>query len=177
MGLSKRETRSFGAGLALGLALAFAAFLIGSIAFAEFSCDYLGEGNTYHIWLPKSVTAYFSEETINLEFLMPQGNVLAVTGRVGRSGIGDLRCGSSREHGYFVSMTWREAVLLATSNTPITTFQQLRGQGKIMVVPNGIDKMQKLAEAEGTLPMDDGQPVPSGIQGDFGKYKSAAEGE
>ncbi|MCX8194810.1 MAG: hypothetical protein N3G22_01755 [Candidatus Micrarchaeota archaeon] len=150
-------------------------FFVGSIAIAEFSCDYLTEGNAYYIWLPKSVSSYFEGERINLEFIMPHGGILKINGVVKPGEIGELRCGNPYEHSYFVSMTWREALELATSDKPITTFMRLKNSGKIIVSPKGIDKFEKLLAAQQTLVEDDGEPVPQHVQEQFSKYKEGSK--
>jgi hypothetical protein len=172
--MAKRESRLPPVAIVLVLAslAAFSLFLVGTTVLPAVTCEEISDGDHF-IWLPKNVTRYFEGDRINLHFLLPQGKTMDVHGTVKDSGIENVVCGSPREHDYFVSMTWIEALALTGSNKPITDFMAFRQQGRVVVAPNSVEKLEKLSAAERTLPASDAEPVPAWIQALFDKYRAS----
>ena len=163
---------------AIAITVCLAAFLIfsvGTVVLPDFYCGmYEKNDSTYFVWLPKNVSDYFAGDNINLHFIMPYGNKLDVYGAVNEREISPIHCGAPYGHDYAVSMTWREALALTGSNQPIRDFVRMWDDGKIIIAPRGIDKLNKLQFARNTLLNYDDEPVPEHVQKQFEKYRGNA---
>ena len=124
-----------------------------------------------YVWLPKSVGEVFDGSTINLHFSTIRGKI-DVWGKVQNGRIAPLRCGRSQNYDYEIWMSDVDAISLATSDEPISTFQQLRRGGRIEVDANGEENERRLEDAE-ALENEDDEPVPGTIQGFFGAFGTA----
>jgi len=127
-------------------------------------CNDLDKADNYYIWLPKSVSNFFNNEKINLDFKVAQGLNFGINGIVKEQRITNIKCGIAEDYSYFVSMSDRNAIELATSDKPITTFVKLWRAGGITVKPKDVEKEVKLREAETLLTKNDNEPVPDEIQ-------------
>lgn len=127
-------------------------------------CDDLNKTEGNFIWLPRSVSNFFYNEKINLDFEVARGLNLIINGIVKEQRITDIKCGIAEDYGYWVSMSDRNAIKLATSDKPITTFVRLWKTDEINVKPKNVEKEVKLREAETLLTKNDNEPVPDEIQ-------------
>jgi len=125
-----------------------------------------------YVWIPNSVSQVFDESTINLHFSTIKGNQINIWGEVQNGKISPLHCGRSNNYDYEVWMSDLNAIELATSDKPITTFQNLRRQGQIRIEANG-EKNQQRLDAASVLENRDNEAVPQSIQDFFGSIHTA----
>jgi len=162
------------------ISIAFALFLlIGAIAIsavgvtelykqiAPKSCEEFKQVG--YIWLPKDVSKVFLNDTILLHFSMINGKTVTVAGMVSDGKISELSCLPASAHDFEVSMSDINALELATSMKPISTFVRLWRTGSILIEPNGKENQVKLAYAD-QLMTNDSEPVPEFIRNIFGKF-------
>lgn len=135
------------------------------------SCDQIPLEGKY-IWLPNSVSEIFEDSIINLHFNTMRGNEISLYGYVSGQKIQNMKCGRSQNYDYEVWMSDLNAIALATSNKPITTFQQLRREGQIKVKANGEENKQRLNDAD-ILETQDDEAVPGSIQNFFKSIRTA----
>ena len=122
-----------------------------------------------YIWLPEDVSGLFMNDSVILHFSMLNGNEITGYGIVKKGRIGDLRCEPYPHHDYEVWMSDLNALELATSEKPITTFVRLWRSGQIRMKANGQENEMKLAYAD-QLVAQDQEPVPEGIRKMFGRF-------
>jgi hypothetical protein len=122
-----------------------------------------------YIWLPKDVSNIFMEDRIVLHFSMINGNEITVYGTVKSGAISKLQCDPFSNHDFEVWMSDLNALELATSEKPITTFVTLWRNDQIRLKANGKDNEKKLAYAD-QLVARDNEPVPVRIRNIFNKF-------
>lgn len=149
--------------------------VVGTIAVNEFymdnfpkSCEEFVGRNSF-IWLPEKVSDVFYGDIIILHFSMINGNNITIHGVVADSEITSLRCGRTSDYDFEVWMSDINAMELATSTKPVTTFVRLWRTGEIKIEPNGKENEMKLEYADQLMAQDD-EPVPEWIRSIFGKY-------
>lgn len=125
-----------------------------------------------YIWLPGQVSDVFYERRINLQFNMINGNTILVNGIVDNDRITQLKCGSSTDYDFNVTMSDLDALKLATSTTPILEFRNLMKAGSIKIVPKDSSKYtpQILEEMADRMIEDGEEPVPFGIRNYFRQF-------
>jgi hypothetical protein len=160
--------------------LALAALLIGSVVvgtiavteqykeIAPSSCEGFVSRNSY-IWLPRAVSDVFDGDMVILHFSMVNGNEITVNGMVYRGAIVGLECGRTEDYDFEVWMSDLNALELATSEKPVTTYVRLWRSGEIRMEANGPENEMKLTYADMLLAQDD-EPVPEWIRLMFGRY-------
>jgi len=162
-------------GLVLLAALLIGSTMVGVITLNELykntapkSCEeFLACSN--FIWLPKNVSNLLYGDRINLHFHMVNGHEISVNGIVEKGAIKHLKCGRAADYDFEVWMSDVNAIQLATSTKPITTFVTLWRAGQIKVQPNGKENERKLAYAD-QLVAQDNEPVPEWIRNIFRRY-------
>jgi hypothetical protein len=149
--------------------------VVGTIAVNDYyrqhaptSCDEFIMRNSF-IWLPEKVSDVFYGKKVILHFSMINGNNITVNGVVSESEITDLHCGRSADYDYEIWMSDLNALELATSTKPVTTFVRLWRSGQIKIKPNGSENELLLSKADLLLSQDD-EPVPEWIRNIFGRY-------
>jgi hypothetical protein len=154
--------------IALLLLISSAAAIIATSDSIEYYCV---EENVRHgyIWLPARVSDLFLGGKVNLHFSMPNGNRYDIYGTVQDQEISGLHCGASAEYDYDVSMGYMDALHLATSTKPVTTFVGLWRSGNIILEANGQENQEKL-DNTGLLVSTDDEPVPEPIRSLFLPY-------
>jgi hypothetical protein len=135
---------------------------------APSSCKEFVYRNSF-IWLPEKVSEIFIEDRIILHFSMLNGEDITVNGIVKKGRISELQCEPFAHHDFEVWMGDLNALELATSEKPITTFVKLWRRGQIKLEANGEDNQKKLEYAD-QLVGKDNEPVPEWIRNIFSKY-------
>ncbi len=126
-------------------------------------------GRNYFIWLPEKVSDVLYGDVVILHFSMIDGNSITIHGVVEDSAIARLRCGRTPDYDFEVWMSDINALGLATSVKPTTTFVRLWRTGEIRIEPSGKENEMKLAYAD-QLVAQDNEPVPEWIRELFGRY-------
>lgn len=160
--------------LAAILILLVGSLIVGTIAVNDYyvknmpsSCgEFLGKNS--FIWLPKAVSDLFEGDNVIIHFSMMNGNTIIVNGVVAPSSIIDLECGRTSDYDFEIWMSDANALELATSRKPTTTFVTLWRSGQIKIQANGIENQEKLEYADQLVAQD--EPVPSWIRNIFEKY-------
>jgi hypothetical protein len=122
-----------------------------------------------YIWLPGSVSDLFLGDIVILHFSMHDDNVITGHGTVSEGMITDLGCGRADVHDFEVWMSDANALQLATSEKPITTFVALWRRGDIRIEASSVENEMKLAHADMLMAKDD-EPVPEGIRDAFSVF-------
>ncbi len=122
--------------------------------------------NQHYIWLPKTVSDIFHNDKINLYFRLSNGKISIINGIVKDHGIYSLNCGSNNAD-FDVYMSDLNALELATSTKPITTFVRLWENDEITIRATNSSKLQYSEQ----LLQNDHEPVPEDIRNFFNKYK------
>jgi hypothetical protein len=122
------------------------------------------------IWLPKKVSDFFKGDHILLHFSMINGENITVGGTVYDNEIGSLVCPDYARPDFEVWMSDREALALATSSRPVTTFVDFYKGGQIRIKAYGEDNQKKLAEGE-KLAAEDDEPVPQYLRDVFSQFE------
>ncbi|MBN2121762.1 hypothetical protein JW721_01740 [Candidatus Micrarchaeota archaeon] len=130
-------------------------------------CDGLGAEPPFgFIWLPESVSSLFLGDRVLLHFMSSLGSgELVISGVVSKGEIGDLSCGAAYDYDFEVWMSDANALELATSQKPVTTFLNLWKKGEIRLIPNGEENGRKLLDAlEDESVNSDSEAVPRWIR-------------
>jgi hypothetical protein len=125
-----------------------------------------------YIWLPESVSQVFDGSIVNLHFGTMQGNEISLFGYVSGQKIQNMECGRSQNYDYEVWMSDVNAISLAISDKPISTFQKLRRSGEIKVEARGEENQKRLDDAA-ALEKEDNEPVPATIRRFFEGVRTA----
>jgi hypothetical protein len=160
--------------------IALAALLIGSVVaggivlsevYKEAAPDTCEEFRAMsgYIWLPQSVSDIFLGDRVILHFSMHNGNEITGHGIVKHGMITDLECESPENYDFEVWMSDVNALQLATSEKPISTFVQLWRKGEIRIEANGPKNEMKLTYADMLVAQDD-EPVPERIRDLFSVF-------
>jgi hypothetical protein len=161
------------------LFIGFAALLIGSvvggIALSDYykevvphTCEGLLEVASY-IWLPESVSDLFMDDEVILHMRMYEGTEVTGHGLVRQGKLTEFGCGRTESYDFEIWMSDVNAMQLATSEKPITTFVTLWRRGEIRVEANGTENEMKLANADMLVAQDD-EPVPEAIRDAFSVF-------
>ncbi|VVC02542.1 Uncharacterised protein [Candidatus Bilamarchaeum dharawalense] len=162
--------------LFLILAILTIGSVVSSIAVTEYylthipsSCEQTISSDDEFIWLPTKVSDLFLSDRIILHFSFINGENIVINGEVLPNKITHLKCGSTVDYDYEVWMSDINALELATSTKPTTTFVRLWRTGEIRIIANGSENEQKLSHAD-MLVAQDYEPVPVWIRNLFSKY-------
>jgi len=158
------------------LVIGLSALLIGSVSaitlnelYKQSAPKTCKEYQGSYIWLPEKVSDIMHGSTVNLHFYMFDGNEIIFNGIVKDSAITNLKCGRTDDYDFEVWMSDVNALQLATSDKPVTTFITLWRNGEIRFEANGKENEMKLAYADQLMAQDD-EPVPEWIKQIFNKY-------
>ena len=151
-----------GASAYFAVAMLSLAFMATGSSIIPSSCAQIPLEGKY-IWLPSLVSQMFDGSTVNLHFNTMQGNEISLHGYVSGQKIQNMECGRASNYDYEVWMSDFNAISLATSKNPISTFQKLRREGEIKVDANGEENEKRLEDAA-VLEDEDDEPVPQSIR-------------
>ncbi len=131
---------------------------------------FISNANPY-VWLPRSVSGVFYGQTINLHFDMVNGYRIDFYGVVHDGKLQNLKCGSTVDYDFDVTMSDLEALRLATSSRPIASFRDSWQGGSIQMKARDPkwqqESLERLAE---TLTSGSEEPVPEDIQSFFSQF-------
>lgn len=122
-----------------------------------------------YIWLPKKVSELFYGDTLNLHFFLLDGRQIHSYGVVSEGKISNLKCGSTSDYDFDISMTDINAIELSISDKPVTTFVHLWRAGQIKVKSSNLANEEKLDYADQMVAFDN-EPVPENIQNITKRY-------